>query len=61
MRTVRNWNLEKTQIEINKSTNSKILLGEYMLKLGITDGDLELNMSEIKAKIRDNKISKIIK
>lgn len=48
---------ERSTIELN----SRELLREYMNKLGLTDEDLKKQMPEIRSKIRDNKISKIIK
>lgn len=54
-------NVEEIQKSVNKNVNGDILLREYMDILGLTYKDLEGSMDEIRAKIRDNKISKIIK
>jgi DNA-binding ferritin-like protein (Dps family) len=54
-------NIYEIQKSVNKNVNGDILLREYMGILGLTDKDLEGSMSDIRAKIRDNKISKIIK
>jgi DNA-binding ferritin-like protein (Dps family) len=54
-------NIDEIQKSVNKNVNGDILLREYMGILGLTDKDLEGSMSDIRAKIRDNKISKIIK
>lgn len=54
-------NVEEIQKSVNKNVNGDILLREYMDILGLTYKDLEGSMDEIRAKIRNNKISKIIK
>ena len=52
--------VNEIQSSANKHVNGDILLREYMGILGLTDKDLEGSINDIRAKIRDNKISKII-
>lgn len=54
------YKIDKSKSNQQIEENKKILLDEFMKKIGITEEDLKKESSWIKAKIRDSKISDII-
>jgi hypothetical protein len=57
---VLDYKVDKSHITKQIEDNKRILLDEMMGKIGITEEDLKKDISWIKAKIRDSKISDII-